>query len=169
MANIQVRALTDADAGLLEQFTSLAVWTPQIITLPSAELRADPRLAQYWQGFGRPGDAGFAALIGRETVGAAWARLMSGSAPGYGHVDDQTPELSIAVVPKWRGKGVGTQLIDALLDALTEAGYQSVSLSVQQANPAVGLYKRFGFTVVRVHDAEYIMVRSLCPIDDSVA
>lgn len=166
MVNIQVRELTGTDAGLLEQFTFLALWPPQIVALPSAQLRADPRLQQYWQGFGRPGDIGFAALIGSQTVGASWARIIPA---GYGHVDALTPELSIAVVPEWRGKGVGTQLMDVLLDSLADAGYQSVSLSVQQTNPAVRLYKRFGFTVVRVHDSEFIMVRGLRPIDDTVA
>jgi len=166
MVNIQVRALTSDDADLLERFTFLALWPPQILALPNAQLHADPRLQCYWAGFGRAGDSGFVAQVGDEPIGIAWTRVMGG---GYGHVDDDTPELSIAVVPERRGQGIGTQLLDALLESLTQAGYQSVSLSVQQANPAVRLYKRFGFTVVRVHDAEYIMVRSLRPIDDTVA
>jgi hypothetical protein len=28
----------------------------------------------------------------------------------YGHVDDETPSFAISLVPKYRGKGIGTRL-----------------------------------------------------------
>ncbi len=41
---------------------------------------------------------------------------------------------------------------------LADEGYPAVSLSVQKANPAVRLYRRLGFRVVREHPEEYVMV-----------
>ena len=80
-------------------------------------------------------------------AGAAWLRLLVGHDRGYGHVDDTTPELAVAVMPGYRGQGIGTRLPIALLDAAGES-YDAVSLSVQADNPALRLYQRFGFEVV---------------------
>ena len=75
------------------------------------------------RGWGRPGDTAVIALDGGFPVGAAWYRLFSAEEPGYGFVDEQTPELAIAVVPRKRGKGVGEKLLPALIDRAREAGY----------------------------------------------
>ena len=82
-------------------------------------------------------DAGF-------PVGAAWYPSRP-TPPAYGYVDDQTPELTIAVVPSKRGKGLGEELMQSLLDRARQAGHRSISLSVERANPARKLYERFGF------------------------
>ena len=69
--------------------------------------------------------------------------------PGYGFVDDSTPELAIAVVPSARGKGVGGMLLEALLARVREAGHHAISLSVDSANAgAIDLYTRHGFEPV---------------------
>ena len=70
---------------------------------------------RYVENWGRPGDAAVIALDEGFPVGAAWYRLFKETAPGYGFVDEQTPELSIAVVPSRRGHGFGGELMDALL------------------------------------------------------
>ena len=36
--------------------------------------------------------------------------------PGYGFVDEETPELTIAVVPGRRGEGIGHELLDGLIE-----------------------------------------------------
>src|SRR4029077_12418896 len=61
-------------------------------------------LSRYVNGWGRPGDAALVALEGPNPVGAAWYRLFTHEHPGFGYIDDSTPELAIAVVPSRRGK-----------------------------------------------------------------
>ncbi len=101
---------------------------------------------RYVQNWGRPGDAGVLALDGPHAYGAAWYRLFTAREPGFGFVDEQTPELTIAVVPSRRGKGAGKELLDALLAQAREDGYAAVSLSA--AKEQTGYYERFGFATV---------------------
>jgi len=101
---------------------------------------------RYVQNWGRKGDAGVLALEGPHAYGAAWYRLFSEGEPGFGFVDEQTPELTIAVVPSHRGHGGGGELLEALLAQAREAGFPAVSLSA--AKEQVPYYERFGFETV---------------------
>jgi GNAT superfamily N-acetyltransferase len=122
---------------------------------------ADIPLSRYVDNWGRPGDV---AVIAHETgnrVGAAWLRRFKESAPGYGFVDEETPELSIAVVPSRRRHGLGQELLDALLDAARAAGHAQVSLSVEADSPAVAFYERNGFERLRDSDGGVVMLKRL--------
>jgi ribosomal protein S18 acetylase RimI-like enzyme len=122
---------------------------------------ADIPRSRYVDNWGRPGDV---AVIAHETgnrVGAAWLRLFRQSEPGYGFVDENTPELSIAVVPSRRRHGLGQELMDALLEAARAAGHGAVSLSVEADSAAVGFYERNGFTHVREQDGGLVMLKRL--------
>ena len=76
----------------------------------------------------------------------------------YGHIDNDTPSLAISLLPKYRGHGTGTQLLNGLLLLLREYGYQQASLSVQRENPALHLYERTGFQILEEKDTEYLML-----------
>jgi ribosomal protein S18 acetylase RimI-like enzyme len=103
----------------------------------------------YVKAWGRSGDAAVIALLDGFPVGAAWFRLFNASSPGYGFVDEQTPELAVAVVPNARGKGVGSALLTALLDRAGADGHDALSLSVDRHNAgAIALYEQFGFARV---------------------
>ncbi len=57
-----------------------------------------------------------------------------------------TPERMIgrmAVLAKWRGKGVGAAMLRVLLEQARESGYPEVGMHAQ--SHAVGFYERFGF------------------------
>jgi GNAT superfamily N-acetyltransferase len=107
---------------------------------------AERPVYRYVQNWGRSGDAGVLALEGPFAYGAAWYRLFSEREPGFGFVDAETPELTIAVVPSRRGKGAGKELLEALLAQAREAGFRAVSLSA--AKEQVPYYERFGFETV---------------------
>jgi ribosomal protein S18 acetylase RimI-like enzyme len=108
-----------------------------------------PDLAKYVKDWGLKDDSGFVAILksSNQPVGAVWLRLLTGENKGYGYVDDQIPELAIAILPQYRNKGIGTQLLTHLL-AAAKTSYPSISLSTRATNPAVGLYKRFGWKVL---------------------
>jgi len=120
-------------------------------------------VALYVKAWGRRGDTAVIALDKGFPVGAAWYRLFEGQRPGYGFVDEGTPELAIAVVPNARGKGVGTALLEALLERARGDGYPGISLSVDRANAgAMELYERHGFRRV-AEDADSVTM--LAPLD----
>jgi ribosomal protein S18 acetylase RimI-like enzyme len=119
---------------------------------------ADVPLERYVAGWGRRGDDALVAIDEFQPVGAAWFRLFEADEPGYGFVDENTPELTIAIVPSRRGKGLGEQLLISLLDRAREEGYARISLSVEADNPAIRLYEQHGFT--RVGDRAGALVMS---------
>ena len=117
----------------------------------------EPPVQRYVERWGRPGDTALVAIVDFQPVGAAWYRLFKTENPGYGFIDEETPELSIAVVPSKRGTGLGSELLDALMAKARADGYVAISLSVEKDNPAVSLYERHGFERVRADDGAYTM------------
>ena len=126
-----------------------------------AGLDTEIPLSRYVDGWGRPGDLAVIAAEGPNPVGAAWFRRFPAAAPGYGFVDEQTPELTIAVVPSRRRHGVGQELLDGLLEKARAEGVGALSLSVQRGSPAVAFYERNGFEPVGEHGAALTMLRRL--------
>ncbi len=123
----------------------------------------DLPVARYVVGWGRRGDAGFIALQGGFPVGAAWYRLFPAAEPGFGFVDEQTPELTIAVVPSKRGHGIGHELLSGLLERARQDGYTAISLSVEKDSPAVELYGSYGFEAYEETPAALTMRADLSP------
>jgi ribosomal protein S18 acetylase RimI-like enzyme len=144
MGDFSIRRATPRDEPfLLEMLYEALFVVPGEASFPRSVLD-DPDIAHYVKGYGRAGDVGFVAVsAGGQPIGAAWTRQFTGDEPGYGYVDDDTPELSIAVVDEHRGAGLGSQLLARLLEQIPRC-----SLSVDHRNPAAGLYERLGFKVV---------------------
>lgn len=154
-----IREMQLSEYPLLREFLYQAIFVPEGEAPPERSILEKPELQVYVEAFGsRDGDACMVAEADGKIVGAAWARIMN----DYGHVDDDTPSLAISLLPEYRGQGVGTRLLQALLDRLEKDGYARASLSVQTANRAKKLYERLGFETIREHDGEAIMVRLLC-------
>jgi len=126
-----------------------------------AGLETDIPLTRYVDGWGRTGDVALIAADGANRTGAAWFRRFSDASPGYGFVDANTPELTIAVVPSMRRHGLGQQLLDALLEKAQTEGVAQVSLSVQKGSDAVAFYERNGFEAAGERGEALTMVRRL--------
>jgi ribosomal protein S18 acetylase RimI-like enzyme len=117
----------------------------------------EPPVQRYVERWGRPGDTALVAIQDFQPVGAAWYRLFKADNAGYGFLDEQTPELSIAVVPSKRGSGLGAELLEALIERARTEGFVAISLSVEKDNPAIHLYERHGFERVREDDGAFTM------------
>ena len=156
MSEFVIRGLEPPEYGLLDEFLYQAIFVPPGQTPPDRAIIARPELQVYVRDFGQGvGDCCMAAVVDGRVVGAAWARVMN----DYGHLDDETPSLAIALLPEHRGGGIGTALMTALLEKLRRDGWKRVSLSVQRKNAAARLYRRLGFRVAVSRDDEDIMVK----------
>jgi GNAT superfamily N-acetyltransferase len=106
-------------------------------------------VARYVKGWGRPGDTALIAVDEGFPVAAGWYRLFRPEQPGYGFVDPETPELTIAVVPNRRGRGIGDVLLNALCDRARQEGHRAISLSVEWGNePLLSFYEKHGFRML---------------------
>ena len=111
-----------------------------------------PGISKYLSGWGREGDFALIAYdsITNKAVGALWHRLFSCDTAGYGYVADDIPELVMGVVPESRGQGIGSLLLDAIIQEAKKSGYRALSLSVDRNNRAKMLYERAGFVDAQV-------------------
>jgi GNAT superfamily N-acetyltransferase len=116
------------------------------VELPAAEwVLAHPQVVVFHEGWGRPGDTGLVAEHDGRPVGLVWYRLFTEEAHGEGFVDEETPELAIAVADGFRGRGIGGELMRAAHERALQHGFWRLSLSVDAENPAKRLYERLGY------------------------
>jgi GNAT superfamily N-acetyltransferase len=152
---VRYRPATTADADLIaELFVLTADWRPG----PGrgrAFWAERPEFATYTADWGRLGDGGIIAEDDGGFVGGVWWRLFLVGDPGYGFVDDRTPEIGIAVIDERRGAGIGRELLRAAI-----ARHPRLSLNVEDGNPARALYEAAGFVPVGRSADGTVMLRS---------
>ena len=153
-----IRKLKDDETGLLKDFLYEAIFIPEGVGPPDRSIINQPELALYYEDFGRgTADNCLVAEVDGKVVGAVWTRIMN----DYGHVDDDTPSFAISLYKEYRGKGMGTAMMQRMLELLKSQGWKRASLAVQKANYAVRMYEAAGFKVVDENDEEFIMVCEL--------
>jgi len=113
-------------------------------------------ISKAYQKWGRDGDTALVASNNetKEIIGAVWVRLYKKSDPSYGFVDKNIPDLVISVKEEYRGNGIGTKLLKALISVVKESGFSAISISVDVKNPALRLYKRLGAKIIKQVDGE---------------
>lgn len=150
-----IRQIDESEYPLLNDFLYEAIFIPEGVTPPPKSIINSPELQVYVKGFGeQPHDTALVAEAEGKVVGAVWVRVMN----DYGHIDDDTPSFAISLYKEYRGFGIGTALMSAMLDVLKENGYKRASLAVQKANYALKLYLKAGFEIIGENEEEYIML-----------
>ncbi len=150
-----IRQIDESEYPLLNDFLYEAIFIPDGVTPPPKSIINSPELQVYVKGFGeQPHDTALVAEAEGKVVGAVWVRVMN----DYGHIDDDTPSFAISLYKEYRGFGIGTALMSAMLDVLKENGYKRASLAVQKENYALKLYLKAGFEIIGENKEEYIML-----------
>lgn len=152
--NCNVRALKPDEYKLLNEFLYEAIFIHEGESTPDKSIINQPDFQVYTKDFGKSDDYALVAEYDGKIVGCIWSRIMD----DYGHIDDETPSLAISFYPEYRGKGMGTKLMGQMLSLLKEKGYRKLSLSVQKANYAYSMYRKFGFRTVSENSEELIMI-----------
>lgn len=69
---------------------------------------------------------------------------------------DEADILNVAVKDSRQGEGIGSRMMKALLDRLTQAGVTAVHLEVRESNHrAIHLYERMGFEAIGIRKGYY--------------
>ena len=153
----KIRKLRKDEDKILEVFLYEAIFIPEGVEPPPKDIINHPDLNIYISGFGKKTDLCYVVEVSKEVVGAVWTRIIN----DYGHIDDETPSLSISLLKDFRNHGIGTAMMKRILKTLKEQGYKQVSLSVQKENYALNMYKNVGFKIVRENEEDYIMACKL--------
>ena len=160
---MQIRDFVADDLPFLrEMLYTAALWRPEdAAQIPMDVALADPQLAIYHEGWGRPGDTALIAVDGERRVGAVFYRLFTEQEHGHGYVNDDTPELGIAVVADARRRGVGRALMEAAAERARSDGVRRMALSVNDDNPSKLLYASLGYLDYEPDDGRGRMILDL--------
>jgi len=158
---ITIRKIRKSELAFLDDMLYETIYIPEGDEKPSKDVINLPEVAHYIKNFGRAGDLCLVAELNDELVGAIWARLFSKDEPGYGFIDENTPELAMAVRAENRSQGIGKLLMEKMIQKLKEESYKQVSLSVDKQNYASDFYLKCGFEVVESTEDSFTMVKRL--------
>lgn len=158
---ITIREGAPADEFFLKEMTYQAIYSPKGGGFLPRKILEEPAIQRYYADFGRAGDLAFVALSDGEAVGAVWIRFAVSAPKGYGFVRTGVPELTLAVLPPFRGRGIGAALLERMLIHLRAMDLEAVSLSVSRSNPARKLYERHGFHILKKKPISYTMLIAL--------
>ena len=150
MADIQIRRVRTSDAEAMARLMGDPDTLGNLLQLPYPSIEAwRTRLAEHDQP-GRGADLLLVAEADGTLVGNAGLNP-AGNAARRRHA----MSLGIIVAKEWQGRGVGTQLMAALLDAADRwLGCLRIELTVYTDNEtAIALYRKFGFEVEGTHRA----------------
>jgi GNAT superfamily N-acetyltransferase len=159
---MRIRELTDDDLPLLgEMLYAALAWRPDVELPPLEWVLAHPQAEIFHRGWGRTGDTALVAEEDGQPVGVAWYRFFTEAEHGEGYVDERTPELAVAVVDGFRGRGIGRALLEEMHERARHDGLERISLSVDPDNPAKALYERLGYVELDPEDGRGQMVLEL--------
>jgi ribosomal-protein-alanine N-acetyltransferase len=104
------------------------------------------RIYNDFYGFTRK-DLGLYALVNNEIAGAVWSRKMQDDHHSRAFVDEDSPVISIAVLPKFRRLGIASAMLTQFLQEASVL-YPQVSVNVLDDSHAKSMFKKFGFEVL---------------------
>jgi ribosomal protein S18 acetylase RimI-like enzyme len=141
-----VRAARPRDAAFLRKMAVAAVSGDErlrVDDLGDVEHSAALRMVEGWP---RDGDGGVIGVVGSVRWGASWYRLFEDAELRSPWADPNVPELAIAVRRHFRGRGMGTRLMQSLQERARTDGYHALDLEVSAVNKsALKLYRNIGF------------------------
>jgi ribosomal protein S18 acetylase RimI-like enzyme len=160
--NISIRKMLPAEYPLLEDIMDEAIYHPDPANPYPKEVIYYPQVRIYWDNWGEgKNDHCLVVVMDNKIAGAVWIRTFQGELKGYGFINEQTPEIAIALFEEYRNQGIGTRMMERMIELMKTEGYTQVSLSITKGNPAIRLYERLGFTTVDENEEDYIMLLRL--------
>ncbi|MBE9509414.1 MAG: GNAT family N-acetyltransferase [Bacteroidetes bacterium] len=144
-----IREIKHKEIDFLREVLYMDLYVPEGQPPFPKSVLDNPDISKYIDHWGTlPNDLALVAVFNNELIGAIWGRTFSSSIAGYGFIDENTPEISMAVKEKFRNQGIGTKLIDEISKIYFSKGIKLISLSMDKRNRAKLLYVKKGFILV---------------------
>ena len=157
-----IREIKHTEIDFLRETLYLALYVPKGHPPFPKSILEHPDLSKYIDNWGTlPNDLALVAVINNELIGAIWGRTFSSHKAGYGFIDENIPEISMAIKEKFRNQGIGTKLIDEISKIYFSKAFKSISLSVDKQNKAKSFYLRKGFIITEDKGADFTMKKIL--------
>ena len=162
MDKVNIREIRAEELSVLDDMLYESIFQPEGCEPVPRHVTQIPEISVYIDGFGnKKDDYCLVAEVDSHIIGAVWVRILADEIKGYGNIDDQTPEFAISLLKEYRNCGIGTQLMQQMIEYLREKGYAQTSLSVQKKNYAARMYQKLGFEIIRENEEDYLMVLKL--------
>jgi GNAT superfamily N-acetyltransferase len=157
-SELNIREIKPDEIPFLEEMLYQAIFTPEGSPKPDKSIIFEPFLHHYIKDFGRKHDVCLVAEHENKLIGAVWSRVFSSEQKGYAYVDEDTPELSMAIDFSHRNSGIGRVLLFEFFLKLRILGYKQVALSVDYRNYARQIYLNRGFKDLKIEGNTVLMV-----------
>ena len=159
---IKYRLINKSEYEFLEEMLYEAIFVPEGKPRPSKSIMEHPDIKKYVESWNqKEGDIGIVAHVEGKLIGAIWGRRFLSDNRGYGYIDDETPEIGLAVKKEYRNRGIGTGLLNRIENEYLRIGIDQISLSVDKLNPARSLYQRSGYEVYVEKETSIIMIKKI--------
>ena len=151
MLNITYKELNTNDADLHKELIYVALWdSPDEERRPRSVL-STPKVEAYYIKWGQPNDVGLIAYVDGVASGFIQLRIKECITEEYADY----PELAIAVLPQYQGKGIGKLLYSKLVSEV-KSQYLGIRLGVNPKNKvAIKLYEKLGFNFYAHPEGSY--------------
>ena len=159
---MRIRKIEPEEISFLQEMLYEAIFVEEGQEKLPQSIIKEPSLWSYIDQFGKQHcDLCFVAEKEEKLIGAVWGRLFPQEQKGYGYINDEIPELSIAIKEEERGKQWGTKLMSSIMKEYKMLGMEALSLSVDKKNKAFHLYQKLGFKIYSETDKSVTMKKIL--------
>ena len=148
--NITYREAEPSDAGKFLEYCKIVGSETDNLTFGAEGLPFTiSQQADYIRKFaGNPGSIMIVAFDEGELIGTGAVSVVSGK-PRFAH----RREIAISVRKDYWGKGIGTGIMNVLMDFAKKSGAEVLELQVRSDNEAaISLYKKFGFEKIGTNE-----------------
>ena len=148
--NITYREAEPSDAGKFLEYCKIVGSETDNLTFGAEGLPLTiSQEADFIRKFaGNPGSIMIVAFDEGELIGTGAVSVVSGK-PRFAH----RREIAISVRKDYWGKGIGTGIMNVLMDFAKKSGAEVIELEVRSDNEAaISLYKKFGFEKIGTNE-----------------
>ena len=148
--NIIYREAEPSDAGKFLEYSKIVGSETDNLTFGAEGLPLTiSQEADFIRKFaGNPGSIMIVAFDEGELIGTGAVSVVSGK-PRFAH----RREIAISVRKDYWGKGIGTGIMNVLMDFAKKSGAEVIELEVRSDNEAaISLYKKFGFEKIGTNE-----------------